>query len=160
MKQFRANPLPWHGRGRVLLVRVQPRLKLLYLGGRERRSVRALGRNTVPDVLDKLNPLGYGEVHEVGTGPAHVGQNCRCSRWAHVRVHRRAKTYCASVLTASLEVKNMEASCPLAGGRERGAKVHGLRGLGDLDSRRPRPIGLGCAPTNRGRGLGTPGTGN
>jgi len=100
LKQFRANPLPWYGRGRVLLVRVQACLKLPYLGGRERRSVRAFGRNTVPDVLDKLNPLGYGEVHEVGSGLAHGGQYSRCSYWADVRVHRHAKTYRASMATA------------------------------------------------------------
>lgn len=54
-----------------MVVRIQARLQLLKLSGREGRSFRVLDYDTVPDALNELDPLGYGEVEEVGSGPAH-----------------------------------------------------------------------------------------
>ena len=52
---------------------IEPDLKLLTLSGCQRRCLRVPGCDTVPDVCGKMDPLGHGEVKEIGFGLAHGG---------------------------------------------------------------------------------------
>jgi len=73
LKELGTNLFPRHGRGWVLLMGIKAGLKLLKLDRHKGRCLRVLGRNTVPNVLGKLDSLGHGEVEEVGFGLVHVG---------------------------------------------------------------------------------------
>lgn len=73
LKELGTNLSPRHGRGRVFLMGIKASLKLLKLGGRKSCCLRILGRDTVPNVLGKLDSLGHGEVEEVGFVLTHVG---------------------------------------------------------------------------------------
>jgi len=78
LEQLRADLLPRHGRGWVLLVRVKASLKLLKLGRCKGHSLRVFGRDAVPNVLGKLDSLGHGKTEEVEFGLAHRGSIDRC----------------------------------------------------------------------------------
>lgn len=71
-EQLGTNLVPRHRAGRILIMRIQAILNLLELGRRERSGFGTLGRNTVPDVLDKLDPLGDGEAVKIRSWLTHI----------------------------------------------------------------------------------------
>ena len=78
LEQLGSDLIPHYGRGRILIVRLNPRVYCLKLRGRQRSRIRAFSGNAVPDVLRELNPLGDREAEEVGSRLAH-GSNIRRS---------------------------------------------------------------------------------
>ena len=71
LEQLSVELVPWHRSRWIRVVLLQQILNCLNLGWSLRCGLRTLGRNAVPKVLRKLDPLGDGETEEVGSGLAH-----------------------------------------------------------------------------------------
>lgn len=66
LEQLGAKLLAGYGCGRILIVRVQTGLELLYLGRRKGCRLRIFSRNAVPNVFRELDSLGHGKIKKIG----------------------------------------------------------------------------------------------